>query len=390
MDPQVIDAGGVRLRPHRADDVPAIVEQCIDPESQRWTTVPSPYGRADAEEFVDLVARGWEEERSLAFALADPATDAFLGSIDLRLDGAGAADIGYGLHPGARGRGLTTVALRAVADWAFAQQHLALQVLQWSAIVGNWASRRAAWRVGFRVEGTLRGQLNQRGTRRDTWCATLLRDDPRQPRTRWLRPARLTGAGVVLRPFRAGDAEGCVEACTDPRTRHWLPQLPDPYTAEAAAEYIATREEEHAADRGVFWCAADPVDDRMLGSFGLHLDRDGGPDTAELGYLLHPAARGRGIATTAARLVRRHAFAPADAGGLGLRRLVVCAAQGNEASVRVAQRAGFVRTGVDRAAAPLGDGTVDDMVRLDQLASTTADGGREDRQSAEARERRNE
>ncbi len=43
------------------------------------------------------------------------------------------------------------------------------------------------------------------------------------------------------------------------------------------------------------------------------------------------------------------------------------AAAGNTASRRVAERAGFRRTGVDRSAEALGDGTVDDLVRYDLL-----------------------
>ncbi|WP_392466693.1 hypothetical protein ACF3NS_13715 [Arsenicicoccus cauae] len=35
--------GVVLLRAHTEGDVPAIVEQCTDPESLRWTTVPRPY-----------------------------------------------------------------------------------------------------------------------------------------------------------------------------------------------------------------------------------------------------------------------------------------------------------------------------------------------------------
>ena len=38
-----------RLRAWRADDAAAIHDACQDPEIQRFTTVPSPYRRADAD-----------------------------------------------------------------------------------------------------------------------------------------------------------------------------------------------------------------------------------------------------------------------------------------------------------------------------------------------------
>ena len=71
--------------------------------------------------------------------------------------------------------------------------------------------------------------------------------------------------------------------------------------------------------------------------------------------------------TAAVRLAARHALLPADVGGLGRARVVLRAAAGNTASRRVAERAGFRRTGVDRQAELLGDGTVDDLVRFDLL-----------------------
>ena len=45
-------------------------------------------------------------------------------------------------------------------------------------------------------------------------------------------------------------------------------------------------------------------------------------DTAELGYQVVPSARGRGVASTGARTLVTHAFAPRATGGLGMRRLV--------------------------------------------------------------------
>ncbi|NLX00726.1 MAG: GNAT family N-acetyltransferase, partial [Actinomycetales bacterium] len=62
------------LRAQREGDLDRIVEQCRDPESVRWTTVPVPYGPEDARSFLELVARGWEQPggpRVWAIAAAD-------------------------------------------------------------------------------------------------------------------------------------------------------------------------------------------------------------------------------------------------------------------------------------------------------------------------------
>ena len=65
----------------------------------------------------------------------------------------------------------------------------------------------------------------------------------------------------------------------------------------------------------------------------------------------------------------RYAFIPTADGGLGLRRLLLAHASGNEASRTVAMHNGFVHTGVERAAERLGDGTYADLHWYDLLAT---------------------
>ncbi|MBO0827622.1 MAG: GNAT N-acetyltransferase [Streptosporangiales bacterium] len=370
MEPAELTDGSVRLRRHRDGDLDGIVEQCTDPESRRWTTTPVPYERRHAEEFLTRAAVGWQTGDSfLAFAIADPATDEFLGTIDVRPDGTGGAEVGYGLCPSARGKGVMAAALRLVAGWALDPAQLGVEVLRWRAFVGNWASRRTAWKAGFKMEGTVRGGTVQRGVRRDDWAASLRAGEPRRPVDRWLRAEVLKGERVTLRPFRESDADACVEACTDPVTRSWLPELPDPYTPDDASAYIRSREEEHATGYGVHWCAAD-ADDACVGSFGL---TGIGRGSAEIGYWLHPKARGRGAAAEAVRLACAHAFAPEDAGGLGLARVDLRAAAGNAASRRVAERAGFTRVGRQRGH-PMPDGSRQDFVTYDLVAADRSAG----------------
>src|SRR5690349_943127 len=85
------------LRRHRCDDVDAIVVQAVDPEMQRWTVVPIPYGRSDAEEFVAMTQRGWRDGTVASFAIEYEGC--FAGTVDLRLQEAGWAEVGYGLTP---------------------------------------------------------------------------------------------------------------------------------------------------------------------------------------------------------------------------------------------------------------------------------------------------
>lgn len=176
VDPFELTDGVVLLRAPGPVDVDRVTEICQDPAIQEWTTVPSPYARADAEGFVGgMVADGWRTGSSLTWAIR---VDGHLvGMVGLAREDAGSAEIGYWLAPGHRGRGLMSRAVALVLDAAFGP--LALDRVSWRAYVGNGPSRAVAERAGFRVEGTIRGGGVQRGVRRDEWVGTLLRTDPR-------------------------------------------------------------------------------------------------------------------------------------------------------------------------------------------------------------------
>ena len=191
----VLTDGVVTLRAHEPDDADPIMEQCNDPDSRRFTPVPRPYGWAEAQDFLDQASSGWREMSPTSnrfWAISVPGPDgelAFAGSIDYTASGMGTAEVGYGLHPAFRGHGFSARALMLVLDHAFAD---GIEVMHWRAVVGNWASRKTAWRCGFRVEGTVRGLCPQPdGPPQDGWIGSLRRGDARQPCEPW--PGGLAG-----------------------------------------------------------------------------------------------------------------------------------------------------------------------------------------------------
>ncbi len=367
----------ITLRPHGSQDVEAVLEMCADASVQRWTTVPVPYERSDAEAFVGGRAGEWERDGDCTLAIEavdDDGRPRFAGNVALRLGANGAAEVGYALAPWARGRGVMSRAVRLMLEWGFsevADGGAGLSVVHWQAHVGNWASRRVAWSCGFRVEGTVRGLCAQRGTQHDGWIGSIVRGDPLQPGTTWLEAAQLAGERVLLRPWREDDAARVAEACADPVSRQWLPQLPEPYTLADAQWYIRSREESHASAAGVYWCIADPDDDRCLGAISV-MDLDGSPPEPQIGYWAHPDARGRGVTTEATRLVLEHALLPVQQGGLGLGRVILRAAAGNAASRKVAVAAGMSEYGVAHRLERLRDGSRDDLVLYERLADRDA------------------
>ncbi len=171
--PELSDGPELVLRRPLPEDLDDIVAQCQDPEFQRWTTIPVPYGETNAQEFLRRVADGWRANVAV-FAIVYQGR--YAGGVDLRLDGVGGAEVGFGLGPWARGKGVMSRALRLALAWGF--ELPGVDVVHWRAQVGNWPSRRVAERCGFRMDGTVRGLLEQRGERRDGWIGSLRRGDP--------------------------------------------------------------------------------------------------------------------------------------------------------------------------------------------------------------------
>ncbi len=363
-----LDDGRVRLRAHRESDLPAIVEMCQDPLTRRWTDLPDPYGLTDAESFIhERVAAGWRAGTARGWAIesVDSAGSArFAGNLDIR--GGPAADIGFALHPLARGDGVMSAAVRLALRWCFAET--GIESVLWQARAGNVASRRVAWTCGFTFHGTLPRQLG-RPPLADAWIATVVDGDELRPRTRWLIPSRLRDERVVLRAFDDSDIPRIVEACSDPVTRHWLASLPSPYTTESARAYLDGMADGESVGRRVSWCVADPTTEQLLGSLTIFDLGGDDPGSGELGYWTHADARGRGVMTAAVRLGVEYALRPQPDGGLGLRRLQLLAAEGNPASASIARRVGFAETGRKRQADLLGDGRYADMLTFDILAT---------------------
>lgn len=170
-------ADEIQLRAPEERDLDQIVLACRDPESVRWTTVPDPYQPHDAEFFVHhLGPTIWAHGSGALFAIVDPA-DRYAGSVELRISPTDplTAEVGFLTAPYARGRGYMPAALDALCAWGFTT--LGLARVQWRAHVGNTASRRAAEKAGFVLEGTQRGGVEHRGVRVDAWTAALLAED---------------------------------------------------------------------------------------------------------------------------------------------------------------------------------------------------------------------
>jgi RimJ/RimL family protein N-acetyltransferase len=162
--------GDLVLRPWTLDDVPTIIEACNDAEIQHWIpTVPRPYTEEDARAFVLGEVPGIGKEQ---FAITEGGQ--VVGSMGLGIrESTRNGSIGYWCAREARGRGLTTRALRLLSRYAL--EDLGLERLELITDPDNHASQRVAEKVGFQREGVLRSHLlHPDGRRRDSVMFSLL------------------------------------------------------------------------------------------------------------------------------------------------------------------------------------------------------------------------
>jgi RimJ/RimL family protein N-acetyltransferase len=112
--------------------------------------------------------------------------------------------------------------------------------------------------------------------------------------------------------------------------------VPSPYTREHAVAFLAQAEAEAAAGEAVGFLAVDESGE-LLGSISI-MDLKSALGYGEIGYWLAAAARGRGIATRAVRLLTDWGHQ-----GLGLDRIEIIVHKDNAPSHAVPVRAGYER-----------------------------------------------
>lgn len=366
MDPVEISAGRLHLRPWTPYDEDALVALFDDPLSAVWTPAPVPFTRADAaRRLTESYPQMWESGTGTPFAALDAVSGEVLAWVALFGIADGAAEIGWGTLPAARGRGVASDAVAAVSRWGLGA--LGLERLEAVIGVGNWSSLAVAQKCGFSLEGVQRRGMLQRGARRDAWVASLLAGDDLVDRRPLPAPPVLTDRVVTLRAYRPEDAADVARACDDPVTARWLP-VPVPYTLEDGVAYTTAIAPSRWADGTCATLAVtDARDGSFLGDISLKLPQRTPLRLGEIGYWTAPWARGRGVASRATALLARWGLEE-----LGLNRVELLADVDNTASVRAAEKAGFVHEGVARLARPDRHGIGHDMVLLSLVGADLA------------------
>ncbi|MEU0094299.1 GNAT family protein [Kribbella sp. NPDC006257] len=352
----VLSDGVVSLRAPLDTDLPGAVE--------RYTEEPGgSFGADDARNWMGFgIAEAWAAGTQLVFVIEYQGR--YAGSVGLVPDAMGNASVHYGLARWARGAGVAARAVRLALAFGF--EECGFRVIHWWAAVGNWPSRRVAWACGFRSGPMIPGLAEVAGRRTDAWTGWILPGDRREARQRWLEVPVLETARVRLRMWRDDEADRISAARTNHATAHFLPFIPQPFTADDARWWLTDMDEQAAAGRRLNWCVADVSTDLGLGN--LTLFNLGGDGDGELGYWMHPDAQGRGVMNEALRCMTSWYFGASSEGGFGGTRLVIRTAATNKAARKVAESAGFRYVGSEREAFRLATHQ-DDRVTYDLLAS---------------------
>lgn len=341
----------VLLTPWEAGDLPRILE-LADEEGKRWSRSLAGVRTLDD-------ARRWVAERSgpdrVDWVVRDPATRSLIGRVGLHRfqDAPRAAEVGYGVHPAHRGRGVASAAVATALTLAF--DGLGLRRVELLHDVDNVSSCAVAARSGFALEGVEREALGYPDGRvGDLHRHARLSTDPPGPVRMPPLPlgdAELTAGDLVLRAWRPDDAPAVTVAFTDPEVLRWADRPPMSGEADAR-RWIEERARRRLAGAALYWAVlARGV---VVGSVGLR-DINRTDSYAVASYWTMPTARGRGVAGRA--LARATAYAVEE---LGLHRVQLAHAVANTASCRVAEKAGFALEGILRGSNRLADGFVDE------------------------------
>lgn len=156
---------------------------------------------------------------------------------------------------------------------------------------------------------------------------------------------------LVLRALLDEDVDAIVAAVSDPLTQRWLP-LPDPYSREDAMSWVreqapAVRTGGRGLTRAIDW------DGALAGVIDLKRT-DWRRRETEIGYWAAPTFRGQGVMSEATVALSRWVLTEA-----AFERVVLRIATGNQASTRVAEKAGFTYEGTARNAGIVHAGRLD-------------------------------
>lgn len=241
------------------------------------------------------IPQGFEVFRA---AVVDVETGTLLGEVNWHAVGYGptlgctAWNIGISLVPLNRGRGVGTTAIRLLVEHLFATT--GVDRVEASADAENVRSQRALAKAGLKREGTIRGAQLRQGERRDMIGFSILRADLAKAE----RTIIASRDGVTLASITIDDRRVLAER-TD-----------DPYAIDPDHRPVL-----HAGSKFHGAAVLDTETGALVGQVSWHAVGYGHTAACtawNFGIMLLADTRGKGVGTTAIRLLVEHLFATTE------------------------------------------------------------------------------
>lgn len=168
---------------------------------------------------------------------------------------------------------------------------------------------------------------------------------------------------ITLRPVQEDDIERIYKACQDPLIPRFT-TVPSPYTMTHAQFFVQEQEPARFASKSeLLFVITEGYegDEKFCGLISFH-SVNLGNHTAELGYWIAAPARGKGIGSTAAKMITEYGFLT-----MGFKRIEALVDVDNEASKALLRSAGYELEGIMRQKVTRDNGEQIDMALFSKV-----------------------
>ncbi|WP_273415773.1 GNAT family N-acetyltransferase [Corynebacterium appendicis] len=280
-----------RLRPLSELDADAYAAGSKDEAVRRFAHLPElDYTPESVRRMIrEEVATGLSSGTLAALTLADAETDRFVGSVVLFDISPAAAEVGFWIHPDARGDGHARRGLELASRFA---RSSGLQTLTARTLSENTTSQRCLTTAGFRKTGQDVGTTPAGHREELIHYRRNLVSTPTWP---------LTTERLRLRLHETDDAAWLHDLYSRPDVARYL--LDEPWTLEVTRDNLTERLSKTDLDgEAAALALVIEHDGTPIGDVALWLT-DKEHRQAEIGWVLHPTHGGQGFASEAVRAV---------------------------------------------------------------------------------------
>lgn len=301
---------------------------------------------AHSQQFVRIMRQSLAAGQGYGFAILYDGSLAGGIGLHQRNKVAHTAEIGYWLGQPFTGKGIMTRAVKAVTDFSY--RTLGMNRIFIRAATENIPSQNVAKRAGYQYEMTGRqsGYISDQDDNRtiiDLQYYSMLRDEW----TPFLEDAAIkwpVDTEFELRLFERHHTAALYDLVDQNRDhlRQWLPWVDDTQSTQDTAAFIERTLNNYAQENGFaagIWYKGD-----LVGAVEYHY-WDFNQKKTEIGYWLSQHVTGSGIMTRVVHCLTQFALV-----NLGLNRVEIMCAVGNEKSAAIPQRLGYTLEGVQRQA----------------------------------------